>query len=152
MMQTAISLPVSDILAISPKLRKQFKDQTTTRRVAVSMASANELSGHSPERLWDEYEHTLHCAEDGTITAHHSIPLRCIEAMILGRSFTCVLDQGTEIIVMHKDIWQSLGVPLRSDHVMTMESANKSKDATLGVIENLGFDFSGGEIQLQVQV
>jgi hypothetical protein len=33
-----------------------------------------------------------------------------------------------------------------------MESANKSKDATLGVIENLGFDFGGGEIQLQVQV
>ncbi|OJA18163.1 hypothetical protein AZE42_13898 [Rhizopogon vesiculosus] len=51
-MQTAISLPISDILAISPELRKQFKDQ-----------------------LWDEYEHTLHRAKDGTITAHHSIPL-----------------------------------------------------------------------------
>ncbi|OJA07594.1 hypothetical protein AZE42_07468, partial [Rhizopogon vesiculosus] len=38
---------------------------------------------------------------------------------------------------MCKDIWQSLGVPLRSDHVMTMESVNKSKDATLGIIENL---------------
>ncbi|OJA13432.1 hypothetical protein AZE42_13365 [Rhizopogon vesiculosus] len=116
------------------------------------MASANELSGCSPKRLWDEYEHTLHRAEDGTITAHHSIPLQCIEVTILGRSFTCILDQGAEIIVMHKDIWQSLGIPLRSDHVMTMESANKSKDAMLGVIENLGFDFGGGEIQLQVQV
>ncbi|OJA18348.1 hypothetical protein AZE42_13334 [Rhizopogon vesiculosus] len=35
---------------------------------------------------------------------------------------------------------------------MTMESANKSKDTMLGVIENLRFDFGGGEIQLQVQV
>jgi hypothetical protein len=33
-----------------------------------------------------------------------------------------------------------------------MESANKSKDATLGVIENLGFDFGGGEMLFQVQV
>ncbi|OJA09876.1 hypothetical protein AZE42_12331 [Rhizopogon vesiculosus] len=116
------------------------------------MASVNELSGCSPKRLWDEYEHTLHHAKDGTITAHHSILLRCIEVTILGRSFTCILDQGAEIIVMRKDIWQSLGIPLQSDHVMTMESVNKSKDTTLGVIENLGFDFSGGEIQLQVQV
>ncbi|OJA10890.1 hypothetical protein AZE42_13792 [Rhizopogon vesiculosus] len=33
-----------------------------------------------------------------------------------------------------------------------MESTNKSKDVMLGIIENLGFDFGGGEIQLQVQV
>ncbi|KAJ8594385.1 hypothetical protein M405DRAFT_703794, partial [Rhizopogon salebrosus TDB-379] len=65
---------------------------------------------------------------------------------------TCILDQGAEIIVMRKDIWQNLGVPLRSNHLMTMESANTNKDATLGVIENLGFDFGAGEIRLQVQV
>jgi hypothetical protein len=29
---------------------------------------------------------------------------------------------------------------------MTMESANMNKDATLGVIENLGFNFGAGEI------
>ncbi|KAJ8594374.1 hypothetical protein M405DRAFT_691570, partial [Rhizopogon salebrosus TDB-379] len=63
-----------------------------------------------------------------------------------------VLDQGAEIIVMRKDIWQNLGVPLRSDHLMTMESANTNKDAMLGVIKNLGFDFGAGEIRLQVQV
>jgi hypothetical protein len=35
---------------------------------------------------------------------------------------------------------------------MTMESANRSKDSTLGVLENLRFDFGSGEMLFQVQV
>jgi hypothetical protein len=150
-MQTVVSIPVHDILSIAPEVRKQVKEQMTTRRVLVNVAVA-ELAGHHPERLWGEFEHTLNRSENGSITAHHSIPLKCIEATVLGKVLTCVLDQGAEIIVMRKDVWQSLGVPLRSDHLMTMESANTNKDATLGVIENLGFDFGAGEIRLQVQV
>ncbi|KAJ8594380.1 hypothetical protein M405DRAFT_729842 [Rhizopogon salebrosus TDB-379] len=150
-MQTVVSIPVQDILSIAPEVCKQVKEQMTTRRVSVHVAVA-ELAGHHPERLWGEFEHMLNRSDNGSITAHHSIPLKCIEATVLGKVLTCVLDQGAEIIVMRKDIWQNLSVPLRSDHLMTMESANTNKDATLGVIENLGFDFGAGEIRLQVQV
>jgi hypothetical protein len=152
-MKTPIAIPVQDIFSIAPEVRKQFREQTTTRRVPVTTVSVHELAGRNPQDIWGDFEGTLHRSEDGTITAHHSVPLRCIEATVAGKHvLTCVLDQGAEIIAMCKDVWQSLGVPLRSDHLMTMESANRSKDATLGVIENLGFDFGSGEMLLQVQV
>jgi len=63
-----------------------------------------------------------------------------------------LLDSGAEIVAMRKDIWQSLDVPLRSDHLMTMESANKTKNVTPGVIENLTFNFGTVDFMLQVQV
>jgi hypothetical protein len=57
-MQTVVSIPVQDILSIAPEVRKQVKEQMTTRRVSVNVA-VTELAGHHPERLWGEFEHTL---------------------------------------------------------------------------------------------
>jgi hypothetical protein len=153
MCKTPITLPFQDILSIAPDVRKQLREQTTTKRVAVDYVAMNELSGCDPRDIWGDFEGTLDRMEDGTIVARHSMPLRCITATVnRTRELTCVLDQGAEIIAMRKDVWQSLGVPARSDHIMTMESANRTKNATLGVIENLIFDFGCGEMMLQVQV
>ena len=153
-LELPFAVNVRDLLSIAPEFRKQFRESTTTRRVPVGeTVSVNELIGRSPERLWEQYEETLNRTDEGTIAGHHSVPLRCIEATLAGKQVvTCVLDQGAEIIAIRKDIWQKLGVPVRTDYLMTMESANKSKDATLGVIENLRFDFGAGEMLLQVQV
>ena len=113
----------------------------------------NELSGRNPHDIWGDYETSLERRDDGTIIARHAMPLRTITAKVNNtRDVTCILDQGAEIIAMRKDIWQTLGVPARSDHIMTMESANRTKNATMGVVENLVFDVGCGEIQLQVQV
>jgi hypothetical protein len=80
--------------------------------------------------------------------------LRCLEAKVLGteRTITCVLDSGSEIVAMPKRVWERLGLPIRSDHVMTMSSANTHTDATLGVLENLPLSFGTGKVCLQVQV
>jgi hypothetical protein len=53
---------------------------------------------------------------------------------------------------MPKDLWQSLGVGLWSDHRLNMELVNTSRDSTLGVIENIPLDFGGGQMFFQVQV
>jgi len=53
---------------------------------------------------------------------------------------------------MPKRVWEDLGLPVRSDHVMTMSNANTSTESTLGVVENLRLDFGAGEVCLQVQV
>jgi hypothetical protein len=64
----------------------------------------------------------------------------------------CVLDSRSEIITMPKCMWEKLGLPIKSDHTMTMSSANTSTDATLGVLENLVLNFRLGEVCVQVQV
>jgi hypothetical protein len=54
---------------------------------------------------------------------------------------------------MPHSVWRTLGgIPLRSDHKLTMESVNTSTNETLGVIENLPLDFRAGEMLFQVQV
>ena len=86
--------------------------------------------------------------------AHHSVPLRSLKAKIVGtgQSILGVLDSGSEIVTMPKRVWKDLGLPVRSDHVMTMSNTNTSTKSTLSVVENLRLDFGAGEICLQVQV
>jgi hypothetical protein len=67
-------------------------------------------------------------------------------------NLTCVLDSRSEVITMPKHMWEKLGLPIRSDHTMTMSSANTSTYATLGVLENLALNFGPGEVCVQVQV
>ena len=86
--------------------------------------------------------------------AHHSVLLRSLEAKIVGtgRSILRVLDLGSEIVAMSKRVWEDLGLPVRSDHVMMMSNTNTSTESTLGIVENLHLDFGAGKICLQVQV
>ena len=96
----------------------------------------------------------MHRSDDGLIVAHHSVPLRSLEAKIVGTSWSIlgVLDSGSEIVAMPKRVWEDLGLPVQSDHVMMMSNANTSTESTLGVVENLRLDFGASEICLQVQV
>jgi len=87
------------------------------------------------------------------MVADHFAPLRCIRATTIGgRALTCVLDQGAEVVVMPREVWKELGVTLRSDHSLNMESVNMTCDSTLGVIENVPLDFGVGPMYFQVQV
>ena len=53
---------------------------------------------------------------------------------------------------MPKCIWEELGLPLHSDHVLQMTSVNTSINLTIEVLENLALDFGAGEVLLQVQI
>jgi hypothetical protein len=53
---------------------------------------------------------------------------------------------------MLREVWKELGIPLRSDHNLNMESVNMTCDLTLGVIENVLLDFGAGPMYFQVQV
>ena len=70
----------------------------------------------------------------------------------ISRTINAVLDSGSEIVAMPKRVWEGLGLPVRSDHVMTMLNANTSTESTIRVVENLALDFGAGEVYLQVQV
>jgi hypothetical protein len=154
-LEASIPVPVKDLFAVSPDFRKHFRDVTTTKRVtSTGVVQVNELSGRDPGSVSREYGDRLHTNDDGLIVAHHSLPLRCLEAKVNGteRAINCVLDSGSEIVALPKRVWEELGLPIRSDHVMTMSSANASTDATLGVLENLRLDFGAGDVCVQVQV
>ena len=59
--------------------------------------------------------------------AHHSVLLWSLEAKIVGTGqfILRVLDSGSEIVAMPKQVWEDLGLPVQSDHVMMMSNANR---------------------------
>jgi len=155
MLDSTISMPMCELIAVSTDVRKVFKDLTTTKHVTVGTISVNELSS-APEmqEFLKKYDGCLQRSDDGRIVAEHFTSLRCIRAVTHhGQILSCILDQGAECIVMPHSVWCTLGgILLRSDHKLTMESVNTSTDETLGVIENLPLDFGAGEMLFQVQV
>ena len=155
MLDTSVSIPIRELIAVSTDVRKVFKDMTTTKRVTVGAMSINELSGApSTKEYIKSNQEFLKRSDDGRIVADHFKSLRCIRAVTYqGRILTCVLDQGAECIVMPARIWRSLGsIPLRPDYKLTMESVNTSTNETLGVVENLPLDFGTGDMLFQVQI
>ena len=122
--------------------------------VSTNTVQVNELAGHDPGEVDRAFGDCVHRSDNGLIVAHHSVPLRSLEAKIVGTGWSIlgVLDSGSEIVTMPKWVWEDLGLPVQSDHVMTMSNANTSTESILGVVENLRLDFGAGRICLQVQI
>jgi hypothetical protein len=155
MLDSTISMPMHELIAVSTDVRKVFKDLTTTKRITVGTVAINEISSvPETQEFFKKYDGCLQRSDDGRIVAEHFMLLRCIRAVTHhGQILSCILDQGAECIVMPCSVWRTLGgIPLRSNHKLTMESINTLTDEMLGVIENLPLDFGAGEMLFQVQV
>lgn len=63
-----------------------------------------------------------------------------------------ILDEGSQITAIQRDIWERLAFPLLSTQTMVMEAANSSKDATLGLLRDLPARIGCSIFYLQVQV
>lgn len=100
-------------------------------------------------------ESFLHAHPDrySGIVAEHSLPLRVVYPEI-GRNVRpeCILDYGAQIVAMRRDIWESLDLPLHSQKIMVMQSANNTHNHTLGVVEDVEVRFGPILLRLQVQV
>jgi hypothetical protein len=140
-----------ELLAASPDLRKQLKELVVTKRISVDSVLLTEgLPIQSAESFLQENRSRY---EDGPNVAVHSLPLRVIFAEFdNGVHPECILDSGAQIIAMRKDIWQRLDLPLQCEKVMVMESANNTKNPTLGLVQNVRAIFGPIVLTLQVQV
>jgi hypothetical protein len=67
-------------------------------------------------------------------------------------SVDAILDEGSQITAIQRDIWEKLGLPLLSNEKMIMESANSSKESTLGLIQDLPVCIGCNIFYLQTQV
>ena len=146
-------VPVRELIAVAPEVRKQLKDLSMAKHIPVSTntVQVNELAGRDPGKGDRAFGDRMHRSDNGLIVAHHSVPLQSLEAKIVGNGRS-ILDSGSEIVAMPKWVWEDLSLLVRSDHVMTMSNANTSTKSTFGIVENLCLDFGAGEICLQVQV
>ena len=162
-MDRTVEVSQRELLALAPDLRRQLKELTTTKRVPVT-GSANSFEEIEEVEVGNfsnvSQEHDLEqqgryaVREDGTVVvAEDSLPLRCIDVVVADKGpVECILDSGSQIVAIRKEVWQRLGIPIRSDKIMMMEAANRTKTATMGVLENLKVVVGPIELRLQVQV
>jgi hypothetical protein len=144
-----ITVPVTarEILSLSPEVRKQAKESTTTKKIkAAAFVSVEPVSN---------YLHALEASDchEGLVVAKESHALRSIVPIVDGnQAIECVLDSGCQIVGMSRAVWMALSKEYNPAHTVSMQSANGTVDRSLGIIENLSFRVGTIEIQLQVHV
>ena len=105
-LMTTVLVPVRELIAVAPDVRKQLKDLTTAKHIPISTntVQVNELAGHDPRAADHAFGSCVHRSDDGLIITHHSVPLWSLEVKIIrtGHTILGVLDSGSEIVAMPK--------------------------------------------------
>jgi hypothetical protein len=102
-----------------------------------------------------QYLNTLAPGEKpkSVIVAAESHALRAVYPLINGvGEVESLLDPGSQIVSMSKEVAMALQVTWDPDIVVHMESANKSLEKTLGLAKNVPFVFGPITVYLQVHV
>ncbi|KAG2050219.1 hypothetical protein BDR06DRAFT_892195, partial [Suillus hirtellus] len=123
-------ITVTDLLAISPELRKEAVDHCRTHRVPTptTALSTNTITSNSTSPPQVE----------------HATPLREIHVTLNGvHSELGLLDEGSEIIIIREDIWKKTKAPINKEVRMRMQMANGGSQEMAGCVEMLEIEVEG---------
>jgi hypothetical protein len=152
-LQSPVTIQTRELLAICPELRKALKEDITTKRVVRTMQNRAmgkilEVDDPSPVQNLQDPRDT----SDGVV-ARAIKELRAIWPKLGGRSnIECVIDSGSEVVAINKRIWHTIGLPLGEDGALSLRSANKTEEGSIGIIKNLPIEIAGTKVYVQAQV
>ena len=153
-----ITVTTRELLAVAPEVRRQVKDLISGKRVAANSVEVEEpVDSYLSTFLNDERSTFLDVSKYDpnapASSAAPSLPLRVIyPAFSPGFYPECILDGGAQIVVMRRDIWERLGVPVAANKTMTMESANSGTTTTLSLVENHPVTLGDGDVTIHLQI
>jgi hypothetical protein len=86
-------------------------------------------------------------------TAEYDLPLWEVDVLVNGtRIESGVLDNGSQIVAIHVDLFRQLNAPINTENHLMMEGANRSTSLTLGCTENLSMRIGNMDFQLHAHV
>ena len=151
-----ITISTRELLATSPEVRKQVKELVSSRKVAANLVEENTLDSYLSSCFDQDPSSAFLKVEkynDLSPSAAQSLPLQVIFPMFApGVQPKCILDRGTQVVIMRRDIWEQLRTPLVANQAMRMESANVTTTLTMGLIENHPVTIGSVTVFLQIQV
>ncbi|KAF9553052.1 hypothetical protein CPC08DRAFT_754436 [Agrocybe pediades] len=156
LLKQPVTVQGGKLLAVAPGVRRIIKDRITTKHVPLEGSSL--LAGAVDVNDDGVEEATLLMASlpersDGLVVANHSEELRAIDVIVNGNVLVeGVCDSGSQIVGIRKDVWEKIGLPVRSDHIMAIESAHKTKESTIGLLQDLKLSIGGYDFYVQAQV
>jgi len=141
-----VCLSVKELLALSPEVRRHFKEATTMKRLPAFPTEAHSKAAHHVTTFSMDKHHKHFSAEP-------ALPLWTIEVTLDHTvTVTGIIDSGFQVIIICKDIWERLGMPMKHEQVMFMELANGQSNVTMGMIPNICFSIGEVSLHCQVQV
>ena len=147
--QTIVSLPLKDILEVSPALRKLIKGTAVQRKRAPPTAAVEQVyyslgpRPTSPTPASDVKE---------PIAATNA-PLREVEVYLDDKfPVLALLDYGASLVAITKDVWAKLGSPLLDQDRIIIEAANGSTAESLGIVPRLRIHLSGFSVLVAAHV
>jgi hypothetical protein len=141
------------LLGASYAARRELAARITPQKAPAS----TDISASSLYSLGPPPDVSFKCPECGEIHDHASAhclqKLRVLHPLISNQiKAECVIDSGSEGVMMRKDVWAATGLPLFVDDAINITAANSTTTHTLGGLRNVLFNIGGMEIYLQVQV
>ena len=149
-----ITLSTRELLAASAEVRRQVKELVSGKKVAAHSVEEVESIDSYLSTFQNDAPPRLNISQyDNAPAAVPSLPLRVIYPTFApGVEPECILDGGAQIVVMRRDVWERLGVPITPSKAMVMESANSGTTKSLGLIENHPVRLGPVTVHLQIQV
>jgi hypothetical protein len=150
-LEQTVVLTVEECIATMPVVRKYFKDAITGKRVPTEEEKAAGLVEVSEPTVCSTFSVGIEPKVE--FEAKPSLALRCIEIM-LNESVRAdgIIDCGCQVILMRKEIWTKLRIPLMAKKVLSMESANGTRNFTAGLIPRVKFTIGSVNLWCPVQV
>lgn len=144
-----------EFFAVCADGRKYMKDLLISKKlpnVEVAYTDAGFGQPSEPQYIL-RYEENNGVTHEEKLTSSEIDALRVVDPIVHDTlRIEGILDQGSEIVAMNRDVWLKLGVGLDPEKILNMQSANSQSSSTVGVIEDLKFNFNGIEVPLQVHV
>jgi len=140
-----VTLAAKDLIAISPAVQKDLRLLVSAKR--VDTASSNEVSTLETDPPEEDSADVLMATTKPIET------LRVVDGTFNGLvKCECVIDNGSQIIVIRKDKWERTGSGYSASRRIMMETANGSSNWTLGITENLTLTIGGLPVQVQAYI
>src|SRR5882724_820773 len=109
-----VCLSVEELLALAPEVRRHFKEATTTKRLPALPAEAQSKAAHHIATFSMDKHHEH-------FSAKPALPLQTIEVTLDHTvTVTGIIDSGCQVVIICKDIWERLGMPMKHKQVMFM--------------------------------
>ena len=150
-MNSKFEITPREFFAIFPEGRKYMKELLTAKKVPTVGVSFVEATRQKQYVL--RYEESEGEIREDKLTSSEIDALRVVDPILDDTvQVEAVLDQGSEIIAMNRDLWLKLGVGLDPQKILNMQSANSQSNATAGVISNFKIGIGGLDLRFQVHV
>ena len=152
---TKVTMSTRELLAFAPDVRRQVKEQTASKKVAVNSFEIDSMDAYLDSFETEARQQHLDLSKyrKTSSSAEHILPLRVIYPIFApGVQPECILDGGAQIVVMRKDIWERVRAPITANKKMPMTSANAGTTWTIGVVENHPVKIGPVTVELQIQV